>query len=153
VKTKVVALTAVCLVSIALSCVYLFSTDPGRIATGFPLRSDLKARERITANINETNVPEALEMYAELTGRRWLPATNSSFANVKLVWRDRLARCGWVRSKPPSGTIQYHSDGTRSALEIKEALEALFKSKEMVIVAQGKKSFRVVSKSEWEKRR
>jgi hypothetical protein len=152
VKTKVVLLTAVCLGTIAVICIYLLSSEPARITSSLPLRSDLKADRRITATINETNIPEALEMYAELTGRRWLPATNSSMANMNLVWRDRLARWGWMRSAYQSGTIQYHADGIHTAREIKEDLEALFKRREMVIVAQGEKSFRVVSKSEWEKR-
>jgi hypothetical protein len=116
-------------------------TDDG--AASLPLRSDLKPTQRVTAHIDETNIAEAVEMYAELTGRRWLRGTNTAIQNVSLMTRDRIAQWGWVRSAPKSGTIQYHADGARTVSELKEELEALFKRNDVEVAAQGEKAFRV----------
>jgi hypothetical protein len=113
----------------------------------FPLRADLNPEQRVTAHVSETNMPEALEMYAELTGRRWLRATNTAIANVGLVAKDRMAAWGWIRRVPKSGTIQYHADGAKTALEVKQELEMLFKRKEVIVIAQGEKAFKISSSS------
>jgi hypothetical protein len=108
------------------------------------LRRGLSDQQRVTANINETNLAQAFVMYSELTGRIQLPQTNSLAENVDSLLGGRLTRWHWVHAPHASSGIQYHADGLRTVLELKAELEELFAKNGVRIVPEGAKYFRVV---------
>lgn len=108
-----------------------------------PLRAGLPASERVTMDLNQTNLVQALVMYSELTGRTELPKHLLERLDESLG--GYLSR--WHIMKPalraPSG-IEYHRDGLFSVGEVKTHLEMLFAANGLVLVPDGKKHFRVL---------
>jgi len=114
-----------------------------------PLRIGLSRFDRITVDINQTNLARALVMYSELTGRTQLPKTSSISQQLDEFFGGYLNRWHFVRLPPrPSSGIEYHRDGLFSVGELKDHLESLFAASHLVIVAEGKKNFRAVRSSE-----
>jgi hypothetical protein len=118
-------------------------------ANGLPVRAGLSTSDRITVDINQTNLAQALIMYSELTGRTQWPNASPISQQVDEFFGGYLSRWHLVNPRPPirSG-IEYHRDGLFSVGEVKDHLEELFAANRLVIVPQGKKYFRAIRSSE-----
>jgi len=118
-------------------------------ARNIPLRAGLSRSDRITVDISQTNLAQALVMYAELTGRTQLPKTNSISQQLDGFFGGYLSRWHFVRLPPRvSSGIEYHRDGLFTVGELKEHVESLFAANRLIIVPEGKKNFRVIRSSE-----
>lgn len=107
-----------------------------------PLRSGLAAEDRVTVQIDDTDISKCIAMYAELTGRELWPGKKSALQRFDETHGYRLSRWGWV--KPffaPSAGIVYHRDGRFSVSEVKEHLETVLKSAGFVPIPEGKDYF------------
>jgi hypothetical protein len=114
-----------------------------------PLRAGLSRSDRITVDINQTNLAQALIMYSELTGRTQLPKTTPILQQLDEVFGGHLSRWHLVALPPRvSSGIEYHRDGLFTLGELKDLLESMFAANGLVLVPEGKKSFRVIRSSE-----
>jgi hypothetical protein len=114
--------------------------------SALPLRPGLLASDRVTVNLNQTNLAQALMMYSELTGRTQLPGSISQ--RLDEFFCGYLSRWRIVKSPPQVRTgIEYHRDGLFTVGEVKEHLEKLFSANGLVLVPEGKKHFRVIRPS------
>ena len=96
---------------IGLTCIFcllvglfgsLSDSNPSDEITRAPhiaLRPGLSANQRVTADINETNLDQAFVMYAELTGRTRLPWSSNFAENIDSILGGRLTRWGCDPSK------------------------------------------------------
>jgi hypothetical protein len=118
-------------------------------SSGLQLRAGISASERVTVDIKQTNLAQALIMYSELTGRTQLPKASPISQQVDEFLGGYLSRWHLVKPRRPirSG-IEYHRDGLFSIGEVKDQLEELFAANGLVIVPQGKKYFRASRASE-----
>ena len=110
-----------------------------------PLASLFSPSDRFTLSIAETNLDQALILYAELTGRTLVPRHSGWGQALAAAARDHLSGLGLMsrRAHSSSGMTQ-HGDGMFSALEVKERLEAIFQANGVVVIAEGGDSFRAV---------
>jgi hypothetical protein len=118
---------------------------PGKL----PLRAGLSLSDRVSVDMNQTNLVRALVMYSELTGRTQLPKTSPISQQVDEFFGGYLSR--WHLIKHPSrvsGGIEYHRDGLFSVGEVKDRLEGLFAANGLILVPEGKKYFRAARSSE-----
>lgn len=108
-----------------------------------PLRAGLSPHERVTVDINQTHLTQALIMYSELIGRKQLPTTSPISQQADEFLGGCLGRWHLVKTPAhvPSG-IEYHRDGLFTVGEVKEHLEALFAAKGIVLIPKGRKYFR-----------
>jgi hypothetical protein len=112
------------------------------------LRRGLSPDEKMTAYVDSGDMPKALRMYAELTGRELVPSQASWSRRLDRHFNGRLTCWGLVKSTPvPDSGICYHRDGRFSAIEIKQSLEALFRSMGLYPVPEGRDCFRLVRRS------
>jgi hypothetical protein len=119
--------------------------EPTAGPNGFPLRAGLSRSDRVTVNINETNLSQALIMYSELTGRTQLPKTSPLTQRADELFGGRLSRAHLLKLPPRASTgIEYHRDGLFSVGEVKDQLEALFAANHLVLTPEGEKYFRAV---------
>jgi len=119
------------------------------VTSKVPWRAGLSSSDRITVDINQTNLAQALVMYSELTGRTSLPKTSPLSQQLDEFFGGYLSRWQFVRLPPrPSSGIEYHRDGLFSVGELKDHLESLFAANHLVIVPEGKKNFRAIRSSE-----
>jgi hypothetical protein len=118
-------------------------------SSGLSVRAGISASDRVTVDINQTNLAQALIMYSELTGRTQLPKTSPISEQVDEFFGGYLSRWHLVKARAPirSG-IEYHRDGLFSVGEVKDHLEEMFAANRLVIVPQGKKYFRAIRSSE-----
>jgi hypothetical protein len=134
----------------ALFLVALAINSAGRPSetSKLPLRAGLSPSERVTVDMNQTNLAQALKMYSELTGRTQLPMTSPMSQQVDEFFSGYLSRWHLVKRPPQirSG-IEYHRDGLFTVGEVKERLESLFAAKGLVLVPDGKKHFRLIQSS------
>jgi hypothetical protein len=109
----------------------------------------LSRSDRITVDINQTNLAQALVMYSELTGRTKLPKAGAISQQLDEFFGGYLSRWHLVKLSPRiSSGIEYHRDGLFTVGELKDHLEALFAANGFELVPEGKKSFRVKRSSE-----
>jgi hypothetical protein len=109
------------------------------------LRAGLEPDQRLTAHLATTNLSLALSMYAELTGRKQLPATNSLSRMLDEMSGGRLSRWQILNPGPlPDSGLTFHGDGFYSAAEVKSQLENLFRTNGLAIVPSGKHGFRAI---------
>ena len=124
----------------------LGSRHPRSLSHAMPLRAGVLPSDRVTVDMNQTNLTEALIMFSELTGRTQLPKNSPPSQQIDEFFGGYLSR--WHLVKPPvrirSG-IEYHRDGLFSVAEVRAHLEESFAAKGFVLVPDGKKHFRVVS--------
>lgn len=114
-----------------------------------PLRDGLSRSDRITTDINQTNLAQALIMYSDITGRTQLPKTSPILQQLDEFFGGYLSRWHVVKLSPRvSSGIEYHRDGLFAVGELKDHLESLFAANGFVLVPEGKKNFRVVRSSE-----
>jgi hypothetical protein len=110
-----------------------------------PLSSAFSPNDKMTANIGETNLEQVLVMYEELTGRTLLPRRGGWGQKLGEAARDRLSGLGLMKRKAhPSTGILVHGDGLFSALEVKESLEALFRTNGIAVIGEGDNYFRAI---------
>jgi hypothetical protein len=139
-----------CLIALLFAALLLLTlgTNPRQAvpaASKVPLRAGLLPSERVTVNINQTNLAQALVMYSELTGRTQLPKTSPLAQRADEFFGGYLSRWHFVKLPPQiQSGIEYHRDGLFSVVEVKEHLEALFATKRLVLVPDEKKYFRVL---------
>ena len=109
------------------------------------LRSGLAPDERMTVHLERLSIPQAKLMYAELTGRNLLPRTTDLLERLDDLSRERLSQWRLIRRQPrPSSGIEYHRDGSLSALEVKERLESFFNTQGLAPVPEGSGNLRIV---------
>ena len=112
------------------------------------LRRGLSPDEKMTAYVDSRDLPKALRMYAELTGRELLPSQASWGKRLDRYFNGRLVRWGIVKPAAiPDNGICYHRDGRFSAMEIKQALEDLFRSAGLCPVPEGRDCYRLVRRT------
>lgn len=109
-----------------------------------PLRADLAQDDRMTVNLSVTNTAEALAIFADITGRQLWPRTNSVSERLDDLLHGQLSRWKLVQRAPkPDVGVSYHRDGFFTASEVKDTLEALFKTNGIALEPVGRKYFRV----------
>jgi hypothetical protein len=121
---------------------------PSTVSSKLPLRADLLASDRVTVDMHQTNLAQALIMYSELTGRTQLPKTSPMSQQVDEFFGGYLSRWHLLKRPPQirSG-IEFHRDGLFSVGELKQHLEVLFAANGLVLVPDGKRHFRVIRSS------
>jgi hypothetical protein len=118
--------------------------DTFRAERTIHLRPGLSPDEKMTAYVDERDLPKAFRMYAELTGRELIPSHASWSHRLDEFLGGRLARWGLVKPAPfVDNGICYHRDGRFSAMEIKRELEDLFQGVGLDPVAEGRKYYRL----------
>lgn len=117
-------------------------------ASSVPLRSGLAPEDKVSVQLEGADLRQCIAMYAELTGREPWPGKKSALQRFDEAHGYKLSRWGWIKpfSAPNSGII-YHRDGRYSVSEVREYLEAVFKSAGLVPVCEGKWHFRLVGKA------
>ena len=141
-------LTALLLAALLLFTLGTEAHGPSTVSTKLPLRSGLSTSDRVSANINQTNLAQALTMYSELTGRTQLPRSWTISQRLDAFCGGYLSH--WHIVKRPAqiwSGIEYHRDGLFAVGEVKEQLEKLLASNGLVIVPDGRKYFRVIRPS------
>lgn len=109
-----------------------------------PLRADLAPDDRMTVNLSVTNTAEALAIFADITGRQLWPRTNGVSERLDDLLHGQLSRWKLLRRAPiPDVGVSYHRDGFFTASEVKDTLEALFKTNGIALEPVGRKYFRV----------
>jgi hypothetical protein len=123
------------------------SRAPSVGSPALPLHLGLMRFDRITANINETNLSPALIMYSELIGRTELKGGSVS-RQIDEFFGGYPSRWHLIKLPPrvPSG-IEYHRDGLFTVGELKDHLEALFAANQLILIPEGKKHFRTTQLS------
>jgi hypothetical protein len=117
--------------------------------TRLPFRPGLSPDDKMTANLESLNLQQALAMYAELTGRKLLPARGGWGQTLARDARNELSGLGLVkRETEVSSGIIIHGDGIFSAAEVKAGVEKWFEMNGVYIVAQGTNTFSAVLKAE-----
>jgi hypothetical protein len=116
--------------------------------SALPLRPGLSSSDRVTVDMNQTNLAQALVMYSELTGRTQLARVCSASQRLDAFFGGYLSRWHIIKCPPQIGSgIEYHRDGLFTVGEVKEHLEKLFAVNGLVIVPDGKKHFRAIQSS------
>jgi hypothetical protein len=121
------------------------NNQPPRLTSGapqVPLRSGLAPDDKLTVQIDDTDLSKCLALYAELTGRELWPGRKSALQRFDEALGYKLSRWGWI--KPffaPSTGIIYHRDGRFRADEVKEQLERVLRSAGLVPIPQGRDYF------------
>ena len=125
-------------------------TDNGsfHLERSIQLRQGLSPDEKMTTYIDGRDLPKAVRMYAELTGRELVPSQATWSQRLNRRFNGRLARWGLMKTTPgPDNGISYHRDGRFSAIEVKQELEELFQSAGLYPVAEGREYYRLVRRS------
>jgi len=135
--------------SVLLVVTLAIRSSQAPLGTGkVPLRAGLLPSERVTVDMNQTNLAQALIMYSELTGRTQLPRTSSISQQIDEFLGGRLSRWHIVKRPPQiQSAIEYHRDGLFTVGEVKEQVEKLFSANGFVLVPHGNKHFRVIRPS------
>jgi hypothetical protein len=140
-----IALLTAALLLVALA---INSGDRRSDTSKLPLRVGLSPSERVTVDMNQLNLAQALIMYSELTGRTQLPKNTPISQQVDECFGGYLSRWHLVKRPPQirSG-IEYHRDGLFTVVEVKEHLDSFFAANAFVLVPDGKKHFRIIQSS------
>lgn len=120
----------------------------GSLAGGrsIPLRPGLSPSDHLTANLEFANLAQALTVYGDLTGRQWLPRTNTLQERLDTLTGHRLSRWGLVRPAPVCDSgVRVHRDGLFSAREAKELAETFFLAHGVAIEPVGARYLRVAA--------
>src|SRR6185437_2430932 len=87
-----------------------------------------------------------LAVYAELTGRRLVPNTNSVAERVDDLLNGKLSKLKLItRGAAPDSGVRFHNDGIFTAREVKAAIEEQLKTNGLAVVPAGEKAFRLVA--------
>jgi hypothetical protein len=134
----------------AVALLALSAKSPQRTfgTTALPLRPGISVSDRVTVDLNQTNLAQALIMYSELTARTQLPKTSPTSQQLDEFFGGYLSR--WHLVKRPASIrsgIEYHRDGLFTVGEVKEQLEKLFAANGLVLVPDGSKHFRAIRPS------
>ena len=119
----------------------------GRVARStqtIPLRSDITPEQHLTVALDSPTVAQALTVYAELTGRKLVPNTNSVAERVDDLLNGKLSQLKLVtRGATPDSGVRFHGDGMFTAGEVKTAIETQLRTNGLAVVAVGEKAFEV----------
>jgi Na+(H+)/acetate symporter ActP len=108
------------------------------------LRSDITPDQRLTVALDSPPVAQALGVYAELTGRKLVPSTNSLAERVDDFLNGKLSQLKLIaRGATPDSGVRFHADGMFTAGEVKGAIEAQLRTNGLALVAVGNDAFRV----------
>jgi Na+(H+)/acetate symporter ActP len=108
------------------------------------LRPGLAPEEKLTAK-EISNQAQAVAMYAEVTGRRFLSQNGSGLARLDAILGGWLSRWGVLKlSAVGDGRLVFHRDGLLSAEELKENLERWFNENQILLVPEGERHFTTV---------
>ena len=108
------------------------------------LRQGLSADEKMTAYVDGRDLPKAVRMYTELTGRELVPSQATWSLRLDRLSNGRLSRWGVLkRATLPDSGISYHRDGCFSAGEIKQDLEDLFRRSGLNALPEGTAYYRL----------
>jgi Na+(H+)/acetate symporter ActP len=110
-----------------------------------PLRADLAPTDHLTAPLNSNlTVSQAVNIYADLTGRLPLPRTNGLAEKLDDVSGGQLSRWRIIKPAPaPDSGITVHGDGYFTAEQAKKAVETFFRTNGFVAMAEGKRHFKL----------
>ena len=148
-----------CLLALLLPVLVLvtlgtYSRQAPSVSTSVPLRAGLSPSDRVTVDMNQTHLTQALLMYSELTGRTPLPSIAPISQQLDEFFSGYLSRWHLVKLPPRMRSgIEYHRDGLFSVAEVKAHLENLFAANGLVVVPEGKKCFRVFKPTQAERSR
>lgn len=118
---------------------------PNPVERSIQLRQGLSPDEKMTAYVDERDLPKAVRMYTELTGRELAPSQATWSQRLDRHSKGRLSRWGVLKAAPvPDSGISYHRDGCSSATEIKQKLEDLFQSIGLNAIPEGPAYYRLV---------
>jgi hypothetical protein len=110
-----------------------------------PLRSDITTDQHLTVALDSPTVAQALAVYAELTGRKLVPNTNSVAERVDDLLNGKLSQLKLItRGATPDSGLRFHNDGLFTAGEVKAAIEAQLRTNGLELGAVGNKGFEVV---------
>ena len=122
----------------------------GTIKGSFPVENSIQLRqglspdEKMTAYVDGQDLPKAVRMYTELTGRELVPSQANWSQRLDRRSNGRLTRWGILKPAPlPDNGIYYHRDGRFSASEIKQKLEDLFQSLGLKAIPEGAGYYRL----------
>jgi len=123
--------------------------DPagGLAQTGatIPLRPELDGNEHLTVALNAQDLAQAFRLYAALTGRQLLSATNTVAERVDDWLSSRLVRLHLVPVSPSevaTPDLTFHHDGLFTTGQLKEMLERIFWTNGLTLAPVGQKYFR-----------
>src|SRR5204862_19357 len=110
------------------------------------LRHGLQPGRRLSAHVDEADVPNCVLMYLDLTGRELWPPTNGLAAQLDDAMGGRLHRWKWVARGPqPDSGIRYHADGAFTAAETKARLEEALARAKVAVAPFGARYIRIRS--------
>jgi hypothetical protein len=108
------------------------------------LRPGLQPDQRLTAQIDATDLRKCVLMFMDLTGRSVWPNTNGLRSELDEATGGWLSRWKLVAQAPqPDSGISFHGDGALSAAEAKVLVEAAFTRAGVELIPVGKKHFRI----------
>jgi Na+(H+)/acetate symporter ActP len=109
-----------------------------------PFRSDITPGQHLTVALDSPTVAQALAVYAELTGRKLVPNTNSVAERVDDLLNGKLSKLKLIaRGATPDSGVRFHADGLFTADEVKRAIEQQLRTNGLAVIAVGAKAFRV----------
>jgi hypothetical protein len=145
-KPRLRALAAVWLLTLAVGLGLRVPSGPLAGGRSIPLRPGLSPSDHLTANLEFTNLAQALAVYGNLTGRLWLPRTNTLLERLDTLTAHRLSRWGLVRPAPVCDSgVRVHRDGLFSAREARELAETFFLAHGVAIEPVGTRYLRVAA--------
>ncbi len=114
------------------------------LAATIPLRSDLPSDQHMTVALDSPTVAQALTVYADLTGRRVEPRTNSVIEKADDLLAGTLSKLKLISRTPaPDSGVRLHGDGAFTAAEVKAAIEAHLRTNGLALAPVGAKGFTV----------
>jgi len=109
-----------------------------------PLRADITPDQHLTVALDSPTVAQALAVYAELTGRKLVPNTNSLAERVDDLLNGKLSQFKLItRGATPDTGVRFHADGAFTAGEVKEAIEAQLRTNGLVLSSVGSTELKV----------
>ncbi|HYV28372.1 MAG TPA: hypothetical protein VFA77_12615, partial [Candidatus Eisenbacteria bacterium] len=116
------------------------------VASSIPLRADLAPDQHMSVSLDSPSVAQVMAVYADLTGRRLLPRTNSVSERIDELLNGALSKWKLVPRLPaPDSGVRIHNDGMFTTAEVKAAIEAQLRTNGLALVPVGTKEFRVVA--------
>lgn len=120
------------------------TTTESASASGIALRPGLRPDQRLTAHIDDADLPRCLLMYMELTGRKVWPNTNRLASSLDEATGGRLTRWRLIAPAPqPDSGISFHADGALTAAETKVLVEAALTRANVQVTPVGRQHFRI----------
>jgi cation/acetate symporter len=108
------------------------------------LRPDLLPEHRMTVALEGLSVRQALLVYADITGREFLPRANGVSERLDELLNGTLSRFNLVTRSPPTDSgVFVHGDGVHLASDVKETVEQFFVKNGFAVAAEGTRFLRL----------